>query len=234
MDNNSLETRAEDPSKLNIINNSHLLNNNNSSLNNINVFNNSIEEQIKCIKEIIEEKDEDKGGRLGEKTLQLESGIFEKSSVPTKVFNVLKVKSELSFLKHKLINIEQKIRLKEEEIEELKSKAKMKNILFQKNILDSKMITLQQIQSKNKEIEEITLPSKNLMIENLRKNLKHYNEINKSYLVGNKDFEENYMKKKNEYDEKSRKYTNLEAKNSILKYKYNSLRLHDIKKDINR
>ena len=231
--NYSLETRAEDPSKLNIINNSHLLNNNNSSLNNINVFNNSIEEQIKCIKEIIEEKDEDKGGRLGEKTLQLESGIFEKSSVPTKVFNVLKVKSELSFLKHKLINIEQKIRLKEEEIEELKSKAKMKNILFQKNILDSKMITLQQIQSKNKEIEEITLPSKNLMIENLRKNLKHYNEINKSYLVGNKDVEENYMKKKNEYDEKSRKYTNLEAKNSILKYKYNSLRIHDIKKDIN-
>ena len=33
-------------------------------------------------------------------------------------------------------------------------------------------------------------------------------------------YEENYMKKKNEYDEKSRKYTNLEAKNSSLKYKY--------------
>ena len=228
--NNSLETRAEDPNKINSFNNSRLLNNN-TSINNINA-NNSLEEQIKCIKEQIEEKDEGKASRI-EKSLQIESGIFEKSAVPTRVYNILKAKSELSFLKHKLINIQQKIRLKDEEIEELKSKAKMKNILYQKNVLDSKMITLQQVQSKNKEIEEISLPSKNLIMENLRKNLKYYNEINKSYLVGNKDIEENYFKKKNEFDEKSRKYTNLEAKNNNLKFKYNSLRLNDLRKDMN-
>ena len=218
--NNSIETRAEDPNKATSFNNS-----------NVNA-NNSLEEQIKCIKETIEEKNEDKGGKI-EKTLQFESGIFEKSSVPTRVFNVLKAKSELSFLKHKLINIQKKIKLKNDEIVELKSKAKMKNILFQKNVLDSQMITLQQLQSKNKEIEEISLPSKNLMMENLKKNLKYYNEINKSYLVGNKDIEENYFKKKNEFDEKSKNYTNLEAKNNNLKFKYNSLRLNDLKKNIN-
>ena len=226
--NNSIETRAEDPNKVNSFNNSRVLNNNSSNVN----ANNSLEEQIKCIKETIEEKDENKGAKI-EKTLQIESGIFEKSSVPTRVFNILKAKSELSFLKHRLINIQQKIKLKNNEIEELKSKAKMKNILFQKNVLDSQMITLQQAQSKKKEIEEISLPSKNLMMENLRKNLKYYNEINKSYLVGNKDIEENYFKKKNEFDEKSKNYTNLEAKNNNLKFKYNSLRLNDLKKNIN-
>jgi hypothetical protein len=226
--NNSIETRAEDPNKVNSFNNSRVLNNNSINVN----ANNSLEEQIKCIKETIEEKDEDKGAKI-EKTLQIESGIFEKSSVPTRVFNILKAKSELSFLKHRLINIQQKIKLKNNEIEELKSKAKMKNILFQKNVLDSQMITLQQAQSKKKEIEEISLPSKNLMMENLRKNLKYYNEINKSYLVGNKDIEENYFKKKNEFDEKSKNYTNLEAKNNNLKFKYNSLRLNDLKKNIN-
>ena len=228
--NNSLETRAEDPNKINSFNNSRLINSN-TSINNINA-NNSLEEQIKCIKEKIDEKDEVKGSRI-EKSLQIESGIFEKSLVPTRVFNVLKAKSELSFLKHKLINIQQKIRAKDEEIEELKAKAKMKNILYQKNVLDSNMIALQQIQSQNKEIEEISLPSKNLKIENLRKNLKYYYEINKSYLIGNKDIEENYFQKKNEYDEKSRKYTNLEAKNNNLKFKYNSLRLNDLRKDMN-
>ena len=54
--NYSLETRAEEINKMNSFNNSHLQN---SSLNNINA-NNSLEEQIKCIKEIIEEKDEEK------------------------------------------------------------------------------------------------------------------------------------------------------------------------------
>ena len=43
---------------MNSFNNSHLQN---SCLNNINA-NNSLEEQIKCIKEIIEEKDEEKSG----------------------------------------------------------------------------------------------------------------------------------------------------------------------------
>ena len=226
----SLETRAEDVNKINSFNNSHL-NNNNTSLNNINI-NNSLEEQINSIKAIIEEKEEEKPAKEREKSLQIESGLFEKSSVPKRVYHVLKVKSELSFLKHKLINIQQKIRLKDEEIEELKSRAKMKNIIFQKNMLDSKMITLHRIIIKNKEIEEISLPNKNLINENLKKELKYYNEINKTFIEGNKGAEEDYLKKKNEFEEKTKNYSNLEAKNNNLKYKYNSLRLNDLKKKV--
>ena len=227
--NYSIETRSEDVNKVNsFINNSHLMNNN-TSINNA-MINNSIEEQIKCIKEIIEEKNEEKSTKEPEKILQIESGIFEKSSVPSRKFNILKVKTELSTLKHKLINIQQKIRLKEEEITEIKSKAKMKNIIFQKNVLDSKMISLHIMQSKNKEIEEISLPNKNLIIENLKKELKYYDEINKSYLVKNKDAEEDYLKKKSEYEEKTKTYTNLEIKNNNLKYKYNALKLCDLRK----
>ena len=226
----SAETREEDINKLNSINNSHLMNNT-TSINNINA-NNSLEEQINSIKEIIEEKDEEKNIKEGEKTIQIESGLFEKSSVPKRVFNILKVKSELSSLKHKLINIQQKIRLKDEEIEELKSRAKMKNIIFQKNMLDSKMITLHKIQTKNKEIEEISLPNKNLLNENLKKKVQYYNEINKTYLADNKEVEEDYIKMKNEYEVKNKVYNNLEAKNNNLKYKYNSLRLNDLKKKV--
>ena len=226
--NYSLETRAEEINKMNSFNNSHLQN---SSLNNINA-NNSLEEQIKCIKEIIEEKDEEKVVKEPEKTVQIESGLFEKSSVPTRLFNILKVKSELSALKHKLINIQQKIKLKDEEIDDIKSKAKMKNIIFQKNLLNSKMIVLNKIITKNKEIEEISLPNKNLKIETLKKELKYYNDINKTYIVGNKDVEEDYHKKKSEYEEKSKNCNNLEAKNNNLKYKYNSLRLSDLRRKV--
>ena len=226
----SLETREEDINKINSVNNSHLINNN-TSFNNINA-NNSLEEQINNIKEIIEEKDEEKNGKEGEKTIQIESGLFEKSSVPKRVFNILKLKSELSSLKHKLINIEQRIRLKDEEIEEIKSRAKMKNLIFQKNMLDSKMLALHKIIIQNKEIEEKSLPNKNLLNENLKKELKYYNEMNKNYLTGNKDAEEDYLKKKSEYEEKSKNYTNLEVKNNNLKYKYNSLRLNDLKKKV--
>ena len=226
----SLETRAEDINKIISANNSHLMNNNNNtSFNNINI-NNSLEEQINCIKEIIEEKEEDKNQKEPEKVVHIESGIFEKSSVPRRIFNILKAKSELSVLKHKLINIQQKIRTKDEEIEELKSRAKFKNIIFQKNVLDSKMITLHRIKTKNKEMEEISLPTKNLLNENLKKELKYYNEINKTYIEGNKGAEEDYLKKKSEFEEKSRSFTYLEAKNNNLKYKYNSLRLNDLKK----
>ena len=227
--NYSIETRSEDVNKVNsFINNSHLMNNN-TSFNNINI-NNSLEEQINCIKEIIEEKEEDKNQKEPEKVVHIESGIFEKSSVPRRIFDILKAKSELSVLKHKLINIQQKIRTKDEEIEELKSRAKFKNIIFQKNVLDSKMITLHRIKTKNKEMEEISLPTKNLLNENLKKELKYYNEINKTYIEGNKGAEEDYLKKKSEFEEKSRSFTYLEAKNNNLKYKYNSLRLNDLKK----
>jgi len=227
----SVETREDDMNKMNSVNNSHLMNNNNTSINNVNA-NNSLEEQINSIKEIIEEKDEEKNVKEEEKPVQIESGLFEKSSVPKRLFEILKAKSELSSIKHKLINIQQQIRLKDEEIEELKSRAKMKNIIFQKNTLDSEILTLNLIKKKNKEIEEISLPNKNLLNENLKKELKYYNEINKTYLEGNKDAEEDYLKKKSEYEEKNRNYTNLEVKNNNLKYKYNSLRLNDLKKKV--
>ena len=228
--NYSIETRSEDINKVNSFNNSHLMNNN-TSINNA-IINNSIDEQIKCIKEIIEEKNEEKSVKEPEKVLQIESGIFEKSSVPSRKYSILKVKTELSTLKYKLISIQQKIRLKEEEITEIKSKAKMKNILFQKNILDSKMISLHKMQNENKMIEEISLPNKNLIIENLKKELKYYNEINKTYLEKNKDAEEDYLKKKTEYEEKTKIYTNLEIKNNNLKYKFNALKLSDLKKQL--
>ena len=222
----SAETRSEDINKLN---NSHILNNNNTSNHNINI-NNSLEEQINSIKEIIEEKDEEKNIREGEKTIQIDRGFFEKSNVPKRLINVLRVKSELSLIRHKLINIEQKLKIKDEEIDELKSRAKMKNIVFQKSVLDSKIVILNRIKTKNKELEEISLPNKTLMKNTLKKELQYYTELNKTFLVGNRDAEEDFVKKKNEFEEKKKFFTNLEAKINNMKYKYSALKLNDLKK----
>ena len=222
----SAETRSED---INKNNNSHILNNNNTSNHNINI-NNSLEEQINSIKEIIEEKDEEKNIREGEKTIQIDRGFFEKSNVPKRLINVLRVKSELSLIRHKLINIEQKLKIKDEEIDELKSRAKMKNIVFQKSVLDSKIVILNRIKTKNKELEEISLPNKTLMKNTLKKELQYYTELNKTFLVGNRDAEEDFVKKKNEFEEKKKFFTNLEAKINNMKYKYSALKLNDLKK----
>ena len=221
----SAETRSEDINKLN---NSHILNNNTSN-HNINI-NNSLEEQINSIKEIIEEKDEEKNIREGEKTIQIDRGFFEKLNVPKRLINVLRVKSELSLIRHKLINIEQKLKIKDEEIDELKSRAKMKNIVFQKSVLDSKIVILNRIKTKNKELEEISLPNKTLMKNTLKKELQYYTELNKTFLVGNRDAEEDFVKKKNEFEEKKKFFTNLEAKINNMKYKYSALKLNDLKK----
>ena len=162
----SMETREEDINKFNSGNNSQILNNN-SSMANLNI--NNTEEQLN-INDIIDEKDEEKQ----ENIYPIETGLFEKSFVPTKIYSVLKLKSELSTIKHKIINIQQKIRLREEEIEEIRSKAKMKNIIFQSNLLGSKMITLHRMKSKNKEIEETSILMKNRLRENLKKELEYY------------------------------------------------------------
>ena len=205
----SAETRSEDINKLN---NSHILNNNNTSNHNINI-NNSLEEQINSIKEIIEEKDEEKNIKEGEKTIQIDRGFFEKSNVPKRLINVLRVKSELSLIRHKLINIEQKLKIKDEEIDELKSRAKMKNIVFQKSVLDSKIVILNRIKTKNKELEEISLPNKTLMKNTLKKELQYYTELNKTFLVGNRDAEEDFVKKKNEFEEKKKIFYKSRSKN---------------------
>ena len=146
------------------------------------------------------------------------------------MINILKVKSELSLIRHKLLNIEQKIKIKDEEIDELKSRAKMKNIVFQRSILDSKMVVLHRVKTINKELEEVSLPSKTLLKDNLKKELQYYNGLNKTFLVGNKDAEEEFIKKKNEFEEKKRNFINLEVKVNNMKYKHSSLKLNDLKR----
>ena len=225
---NSVETREEDMNKMNSINNSHLANN--SSLNNM-LNNNSLEEQINNIKEIIEEKDEEKITKE-ENYLQIDSGLFEKSAIPSKLYNVLKVKSELSAIKHKIINIQQQIKLKDEEITDIKSKSTMKNIIYQSNILGSKMVTLKRIKIKNKEFEELSYNLQNIQKQNLKKELEYYSKINKSFVEENKGAGENYLKMKNQFDANTKNFSNLEEKNNNLKYKFNAIRLNDLKKQI--
>ena len=194
---------------------------NNSNLNNI--INNSLDENLKEI--IEEERDEDFNQKDN-------SGIFGKSFVPKKVYTKAKVQKELLILKHKIINIQQQIRLKDEEIEEIKNKASMKSLIFKSNMLNTKMVKLYKIRTKNNKFEKSSIPRKNIERGNLINELDYYTKKNKSFISENKSVEESYNKVKNEYEDINKIYSDLEIKNDRLKYKYNSLRLKDIKKQI--
>ena len=221
--NYSMETRGEDLNnfKNNSFNNSRIINNSNISNNN---YNNSIEEEKdnKSIKEVNEELNK----------YQIENGLFEKSVISSKIYNILKAKTELSTLKHKMIKIKENINLKEEEINEIKNRAKMKNIIFQSNLLGKNMTELHRLKTKNKEIEDISIPNKHLQYENLKKELEYYKNINKNALAESKTANENYVSVKNEFDEKSKLCSELEGKNTNLKYKLNTLKQNDLKKTI--
>ena len=211
--NYSMETRWEDPN--NIKNNSF----NNSRINNNSNIINSIEEE-NSIKEINDELNK----------YQIENGLFEKSVVSSKYYNILKAKAELATLKHKMIIIKQIISMKDEEINEIKNRAKMKNIIFQSNLLGKNMTELHKIKTKNKEIEDISIPSKNWQYENLKKKLEYYQKMNESALAESKNSNDNYISVKNEFDKKTKLVNSLEGKNSNLKYKLNTLRQSDFKK----
>jgi hypothetical protein len=212
--NYSMEARGEDNNvKNNSINNNI---NNNSSI----LQNNADEDN--SIKELNDELNK----------YEIENGLFEKSVVSSKYYNLLKAKAELSTLKHKMIIIKQIINLKEEEIAEIRNRAKMKNIIFQSNLLGKNMNQLHKIKTKNKEIEDISIPNKNLLYENLKKELEYYKSINQSILEKCRIVEDKYNAIKNEFEEKSKKYIELETKNSKLRYKLNSLKQNDLKKEI--
>jgi len=217
--NYSLETREEDinNTKNNSINNSRLINNSNNN----NKNNNSIEEEIN----IKDEKDD-----LNK--YQIESGIFEKSMIPSRFYNILKVRSELSTLKHRMIKLQQNMKFKEEEINEIKNRAKMKNIIYQSNLLGQNISELHKIKIKNKKIETISIPTKNLQYENLKKELEYYTKINESVLSENKNANENYLNIKNEFDEKNKLCKILLEKNNNLKYQLNSYKQNDLQKTL--
>ena len=212
--NYSMETRWEDPNNIknNSFNNSRIINNNSNIIN-------SIEEE-NSIKEINDELNK----------YQIENGLFEKSVVSSKYYNLLKAKAELATLKHKMIIIKQVISMKDEEINEIKNRAKMKNIIFQSNLLGKNMTELHKIKTKNKEIEDISIPSKNWQYENLKKKLEYYRKMNESALAESKNSNDNYISIKNEFDKKTKLVNSLEGKNTNLKYKLNTLRQSDFKK----
>lgn len=120
--------------------------------------------------------------------------------------------------------------MKDEEINEIKNRAKMKNIIFQSNLLGKNMTELHKIKTKNKEIEDISIPSKNWQYENLKKKLEYYQKMNESALAESKNSNDNYISIKNEFDKKTKLVNSLEGKNSNLKYKLNTLRQSDFKK----
>ena len=212
--NYSMETRGDDitNNKMNSFNNSRIANINSN-------FNNSIEEE-NSIKEINDELNK----------YQIENGLFEKSLVSSKYYNILKAKIELSTLRHKMIKIKQVINQKEEEIDEIRNRAKMKNIIFQSGLLGRNMTELHKIKTINKEIENVSIPAKNLQYENLKKELEYYTKKNESALAESKDASENYTTIKSQFDEKTKLCNNLQGKNSNLKFKLNTLKQADFKK----
>ena len=197
---------------------------NNSNFNNIN---NSIDEPMNLNEVIEEEKDEDFNQKENNNSV-----AFGKSVVPSKVYNKVKAQGELSKLKHRILNIQKQIRLKDEEIEEIKNKTCMKHLIFQSKVLNTKMVKLHKIKTTNNKFEKLFISNKSIQRENLKNELDYYTKKNKSFISENKSVEENYNKVRNEFEENNKTFSKLEIKNDHLKYKLNSLRLKDEKQQI--
>ena len=212
---------ADNMLKINAIsvNNSNF--NNISFNNNPNNINNSIDEQMN-LKEIVEEEKDGKNASI----------IFGKSEITNKFYNKLKLKFELSVLKYNIIKIQYKLGLKDEEIEEVKTKASMKNLLLQSNTLNTKMVKLRKIKTKNNKFEKLSIPKKNIRSGNLKNELDYYTKKNRSFISENKSVEESYIKVRNEYEENNKSFSRLAIQSDHLKYKYNSLKLKHVKKQI--
>ena len=201
--------------------NMNKINSNNKNLNNIN---NSLEEKINSKEVKEEEKD---------KIFNNKDNIdFNKLSSMNKLYNKLKAKSELCLLRHRLINIQEKIRFKDEEIDEIKSKTSMKHLIFQRTFLNTQMVKLRKIKTRNDKIEKLSIPKKKLEKGNLKNELDYHTKKNRSFITENKSVEENYIKIKNEFEENHNNCMKLETKSDNLKYKYNSLKLRDEKMKI--
>ena len=229
--NLSEEIKEDNIIKVNTVsdNNINLNINKNSSFNTINPINSnskSKEEPINSKEVIGEEKDYDNFNQ------REQSAIFGKSFVYSQVFTKMKAKSELSQIKHQIINIQQKLRVKEDEIEDIKNRTTMKSLMYQSNMLNKKMIRLQKIKTKNQEFEYSSIPLIKTEKGNLINELDYITKKNQSYLSQNKEAEESYMKVKNEFDDNNKNFSKLELKGEHLKYKYNSLKLRNAKKQI--
>jgi hypothetical protein len=144
----------------------------------------------------------------------------------------MKAKSELSQIKHQIINIQQKLRVKEDEIEDIKNRTTMKSLMFNSIVLNKKMIRLQKIRTKNQEFEYSSIPLIKTEKGNLINELDYYTKKHQSYISQNKEAEESYLKVKNVFDVNNKTFSKLELKSEHLKYKYNSLKLRNAKKQI--
>ena len=203
------------------------LNKNSSFTTNNPINNNSKEEPINS-KEIIEEEEKDYYNFNPKE----QSAIFGKSFVYSQVFSKMKAKSELSQIKHQIINIQQKLRFKEDEIEDIKNRTTMKSLMYQSNVLNTKMIRLQKIKTKNQEFEYSSIPLIKTEKGNLINELDYYTKKHQSYICQNKEAEESYLKVKNEFNDNNKTFSKLELKSEHLKYKYNSLKLRNAKKQL--
>ena len=90
----------------------------------------------------------------------------------------------------------------------------MKNIIYQSNILGSKIYTLRRMNSKNKKFKELSLNLKNVQRENLKKELEYYSKINKSFEEENKGTGDNYIKIKTQYEKNTKNISDLEEKSN--------------------
>ena len=176
--------------------------------------NNNLEEENNTINEINEELNK----------YQVESGLFTESEISAKFHNLLKAKVELSTLKLKMIKIKQIINLKEDEINDIRNKTKMKNIIFQSNLLVKNMSELHKMKTKNIQIENVSIPARNLKNENLQKELELYNKKREEVFADNKIVDEDLYKNQDEFDEKTKINNSLEKENNKLKYEKNSLK----------
>ena len=234
--NHSIETRfenKEDP----II---HMNKNNDNINNQINNYNfTSDQNNIQGIQENEEgnsnnfaSKKNFKSNSIETRDSNFDSKLFEGSGIPSGVFKSLLVKTELSSLRHKMISIQENILIKEEEINEVFDKSKMKNILLESNKLLFQSNELQKIQTRTNELETFLIPNKTKLLDNLKDEFDYYDNIKKKVTDELNSYKEKYSSLKILNDTKNKSNKFLLEKSESLKYQYKKYKQNGLKKDI--
>ena len=161
-----------------------------------------------------------------------DSKLFEGSGIPSGVFKSLLVKTELSSLRHKMISIQENILIKEEEINEVFDKSKMKNILLESNKLLFQSNELQKIQTRTNELQTFLIPNKTKLLDNLKDEFDYYDNIKKKVTDELNSYKEKYSSLKILNDTKNKSNKFLLEKSESLKYQYKKYKQNGLKKDI--
>lgn len=155
----------------------------------------------------------------------------EKSTLPSFSYNKLKEKKNIYVLKNEILMNQRMIREKDNEINTLLIESKVTRLIEKNNMLLDTMNKIQVLTDKNKEMESNIIPLKEQNKNSLQSQVQYYKSIN--IVLKNEEctVKDSYAMRKGENSERIKAIAVQEEKFNNMKFKYNSYKQSENKKN---